>query len=155
MEWKGSTGKDCAEEEGSENEEDYTTVAEVMDKIEMSKNSPKEDLRKKYHREWRAYVDIFAETLIPEDIAYLRMEENKWKWMKKTETGPKTAQMEEEKDEKDPKTEEVEEKKVEKEMKTEEVEEKKVEKEMKTEEVEEKKSDWKAKNAKRPVIDID
>jgi len=66
---------------------------------------------------------------------------NKWKWMKKTETGPKTAQMEEEKDEKDPKTEEVEEKKV--------------EKEMKTEEVEEKKSDWKAKNAKRPVIDID
>ena len=113
MEWKGWTGKDCAEE----------------------------DFRKKYHQEWRAYVEDFAETLCPEDIAYLRMEENKWKWMKKTETGPKTAQMEEEKDEKDPKTEEVEEKKV--------------EKEMKTEEVEEKKSDWKAKNAKRPVIDID
>ena len=126
-------------EEGSGNEEDFTTFGEVIHEIEMEKNCPKEDLRKKYHREWEAYVEDFRETLFPGDKAYLLMEEKK-------------SEKENEVD-----TTEIEKKEAEKETKTEEVEQKKDEKEMKTEEVEEKKShnDWKAKNAKRPVIDID
>ena len=92
------------------------------------KDCAEEDFRKKYHLEWRAFVEDFGETMCPEDKAYLRMEEKKWKWMekKKAETDPKTAEMEEKKDEKDPKTEEVEEKK-----------------------------SWKARNAKKPIVDID
>ena len=126
-------------EEGSGNEEDFTTFGEVIHEIEMEKNCPKEDLRKKYHREWEAYVEDFREKLFPGDKAYLLMEEKK-------------SEKENEVD-----TTEIEKKEAEKETKTEEVEQKKDEKEMKTEEVEEKKShnDWKAKNAKRPVIDID
>ena len=83
------------------------------------------DLRKKYHREWEAYVEDFREKLFPGDKAYLLMEE------KKSEK--------------------------ENEVDTTEIEKKEAEKETKTEEVEQKKShnDWKAKNAKRPVIDID
>ena len=112
-------------EEGSGNEEDFTTFAEVIHEIEMEKNCPKEDLRKKYHREWEAYVEDFREKLFPGDKAYLLMEE------KKSEK--------------------------ENEVDTTEIEKKEAEKETKTEEVEEKKShnDWKAKNAKRPVIEID
>ena len=126
-------------EEGSGNEEDFNTFGEVIHEIEMEKNCPKEDLRKKYHREWEAYVEDFREKLFPGDKAYLLMEEKK-------------SEKENEVD-----TTEIEKKEAEKETKTEEVEQKKDEKEMKTEEVEEKKShnDWKAKNAKRPVIDID
>ena len=138
-------------EEGSGNEEDFTTFGEVIHEIEMEKNCPKEDLRKKYHREWEAYVEDFREKLFPGDKAYLLMEEKK----SEKENEVDTTEIEKKEAEKETKTEEVEQKKDEKEMKTEEVEEKKVEKEMKTEEVEEKKSDWKAKNAKRPVIDID
>ena len=81
-----------------------------------------EDLRKKFPREWEAYVEDFRETLFPGDMAYLRMEEKKYE--------------------------------KEKEVITKEMEMKKAEKEPKTEELEEKK-DWKARNAKRPVIDID
>ena len=112
-------------EEGSGNEEDFNTFGEVIHEIEMEKNCPKEDLRKKYHREWEAYVEDFREKLFPGDKAYLLMEE------KKSEK--------------------------ENEVDTTEIEKKEAEKETKTEEVEQKKShnDWKAKNAKRPVIDID
>ena len=109
-------------EEGSGNEEDFNTFGEVIHEIEMEKNCPKEDLRKKYRQEWEAYVEDFRETLFPGDMAYLRMEEEKYE--------------------------------KEKEVVTKEMEMKKAEKEPKTEELEEKK-DWKARNAKRPVIDID
>ena len=109
-------------EEGSGNEEDFNTFGEVIHEIEMEKNCPKEDLRKKYRQEWEAYVEDFRETLFPGDMAYLRMEEKKYE--------------------------------KEKEVVTKEMEMKKAEKEPKTEELEEKK-DWKARNAKRPVIDID
>ena len=98
-----------------------------------------EDLRKKFPREWEAFVEDFRETLCPEDIAYLLMEEKKYKKEKEVNT----KEMEKKKAEKEPKTEEMEEKKDEKELKTEEMEEKKNDK------------DWKAKNAKRPVIDIE
>ena len=67
----------------------------MIDEIEMEKDCPKEDLRKKFHLEWEAFVEDFRETLCPEDKAYLLMEEKK------------------------------------------------------------NYKDWKAKNAKRPVIDID
>ena len=112
-------------EEGSGNEEDFNTFGEVIHEIEMEKNCPKEDLRKKYRQEWEAYVEDFREKLFPGDKAYLLMEE------KKSEK--------------------------ENEVDTTEIEKKEAEKETKTEEVEQKKShnDWKAKNAKRPVIDID
>ena len=112
-------------EEGSGNEEDFNTFGEVIHEIEMEKNCPKEDLRKKYHREWEAYVEDFREKLFPGDKAYLLMEEKK-------------SEKENEVD-----TTEIEKKEAEKETKTEEVEQKKSD------------NDWKAKNAKRPVIDID
>ena len=97
----------------------------------MEKDCAEEDPRKIFHLEWRAFVEDFRETMCPEDKAYLLMEEKKY--------------------------EEMEKKKAEKDLKTEEMEEKKDEKELKTDEMEEKKNykDWKAKNAKRPVVDID
>ena len=97
----------------------------MIDEIEMEKDCPKEDLRKKFHLEWEAFVEDFRLTLCPEDKAYLLMEEKKYKKEKEVNT----KEMEKKKAEKDPKTEEMEEKKNYK--------------------------DWKAKNAKRPVIDID
>ena len=94
----------------------------------MEKDCAEEDPRKIFHLEWRAFVEDFRETMCPEDKAYLLMEEKKYEEMekKKAEKDPKTEEMEEKKDEKDPKTDEMEEKK-----------------------------SWKAKNAKKPVVDID